>query len=768
METGKKVARACIERVARINLEMGGKDPFIVCSDVADGIETAAKGGAWAAFLNAGQVCTSAERFYVMNDVYDDYLNAFVDYTKGLVIGDPLQSGTDIGPMVSAPQRQKVADQVEAAVAAGAEVVVGGDAGGQSNGHFFAPAVVTGAPRETDLLREETFGPVAPLVPVTDLDEAIELANSTPFGLGRQHLHPGLQDDPALHARGQGGHRLVQRPAHRQRRGPVRRLQAVGSGPRARPRGPRGLPGDQARPHRERAGAQGMVVPLLRVRRRPAGVTDQSQAPYLDAILGYVGRDPARLHVPGHKGGIGADPQLLEALGEKALELDVPGGLPGIEVPPPDPTPFEQAQQLAADAWGAKRSWFLVNGGSGGNHAICLALAHSDVSLPSGEGPRLVVQRNVHSSIIDGMVLSGARPRFAQPELDPELGIAHCVTPDGLAEALEAEPEAVAAIVVSPTYFGAVADIGGLVEVAHARAVPLVVDEAWGSHLYFHDSLPAGALSFGADLVLTSIHKIVGSLTQSAILHLGSDELVDAEVVDRSVTLIESTSPSALLTASLDATRRMAATRGQELLDGDARAPSSGPAPRSGRSTGLDVVDERMTEHPSVHGYDPMRLAVDVRGTGRDRPSDRRPDARQDDINLEMFTENMVVAAFGMGERAAPEAERLVAALRHATERVSADTEQRRPFAEPPPWGPLERSPRQAFLGPQEVVPFDQAEGRIAAESLAAYPPGVPNVLPGERLTGPTLTYIADSIAHGGQVRGASDRSLRTVRVVRE
>ena len=494
---------------------------------------------------------------------------------------------------------------------------------------------------------------------------------------------------------------------------------------------------------------------------------DQSQAPYLEAILAYVGRDPARLHIPGHKGGIGADAQLLEALGKKALDLDVPTALPGIEVPPPDPTPFQQAQQLAADAWGAKRSWFLVNGGSGGNHAICLALAHSDVSLPSGEGPRLVVQRNVHSSIIDGMVLSGARPRFAQPELDPELGIAHCVTPDGLAAALEAEPQAAAAIVVSPTYFGAVADIGGLVEVAHGRGVPLVVDEAWGSHLYFHDSLPAGALSFGADLVLTSIHKIVGSLTQSAILHLGRDELVDAEVVDRSVTLIESTSPSALLTASLDATRRMAATRGQELLTETLDTLERTRAAIR-EIDGLDVVDQRMTEHPSVHGYDPMRLAVDVRGTGATghRIADLMHD--NDDINLEMFTENMVVAAFGMGERAAPGAERLVAALRHATERVSADTEPRRPFAEPPPWGPLERSPRQAFLGPQEVVPFDQAEGRIAAESLAAYPPGVPNVLPGERLTGPTLTYIADSIAHGGQVRGASDRSLRTVRVVKE
>jgi betaine-aldehyde dehydrogenase len=182
--TGKKVARACVDRVARINLEMGGKDPFIVCSDVADRIEVAAKGGAWAAFLNSGQVCTSAERFYVMEEVYDAYLDAFVDYTRDLVLGDPMESTTDIGPMVSSRQRQKVMDQVEAAVGAGAEVVVGGDSGGRDRGHFYAPAVITGAPAETDLLREETFGPVAPLVPVKSLDEAIELANSTPYGLG--------------------------------------------------------------------------------------------------------------------------------------------------------------------------------------------------------------------------------------------------------------------------------------------------------------------------------------------------------------------------------------------------------------------------------------------------------------------------------------------------------------------------------------------------------------------------------------------------------
>jgi acyl-CoA reductase-like NAD-dependent aldehyde dehydrogenase len=182
--TGKKVASACAQRVAHMNLEMGGKDPFIVCADVAGEVEVAAKGGAWAAYLNAGQVCTSAERFYVAREVYDDFVAAFVHHTRTLRVGDPLDSETDIGPMVSAGQREKVEAQVEAAVAAGAELVVGGDRAGRERGHYYAPAVVTGAAAETDLLSEETFGPVAPLVPVDSLDEAIALANSTRFGLG--------------------------------------------------------------------------------------------------------------------------------------------------------------------------------------------------------------------------------------------------------------------------------------------------------------------------------------------------------------------------------------------------------------------------------------------------------------------------------------------------------------------------------------------------------------------------------------------------------
>jgi lysine decarboxylase len=399
-----------------------------------------------------------------------------------------------------------------------------------------------------------------------------------------------------------------------------------------------------------------------------------------------------------------------------------------------------------------------------------MTLAHASGKLRTGPPDRgpVVVQRNVHSSIIDGLVLSGLRPTFVSPEIDPELGIAHCVTAEALAVALDAEPDAEAVMLVSPTYFGAVARVEELAEVAHARDIPLVVDEAWGSHLYFHEGLPSGALRGGADLVLTSTHKIVGSITQSAILHLGDGQRIDEDVIDRSVTLVESTSPNALLTASLDAARRYAVIEGHALLD-ETLASLARTRERVREIPGLDVLDERLAGRTSVAAWDPLRLSVDVRGTGATGHRIAQLMRERDDIILELYSENVIVAVFGIGEAPTASADWLVDGLRHAVEQIGpADVEDRRTFAEPPPWGPLELAPRDAFLGPQQVVAFEQAEGRIAAESLAAYPPGVPNVLPGERLTGPTIAYIADSLAHGGLVRGASDRTLRTIRVVRE
>jgi arginine decarboxylase len=486
----------------------------------------------------------------------------------------------------------------------------------------------------------------------------------------------------------------------------------------------------------------------------------QPDTPYLDGLRAYAARQPARLHVPGHKGGPGADPGLTEAIGTQALALDIPALTWGIDVGE-EPTPFSDALQLAAEAWGARRTWWLVNGASQGNHAALLALAH--------RGTEIVTQRNAHSSTIDALVISGLRPTFIAPELDPELHIAHCMTPEALERALDATPGAVGATVVSPTYFGAVADIAALAEVAHGRGVPLVVDEAWGAHLPFHEDLPKHALSLGADLVISSIHKIVGSLTQSAMIHLGHDSLIEESVVDRSVRLIESTSPNSLLFGSLDAARRSAVVNGRELL-GETLAALRRVREAVREIPGLEVLDERLAGAPGVFDYDPLRLAVDVRGTSASGFELARLVREQSDVLLELAGENVLVAVFGMGEPAGLAAKRLIGALRQAVDTVAEQPGAAAPteFAPPPPWGELVMTPREAFLGPQEVVATVEAVGRVAAESLAAYPPGIPNVLPGERLTAETLEYIEQTLAHGGSLRGASDRDLRTLRVALE
>jgi lysine decarboxylase len=488
---------------------------------------------------------------------------------------------------------------------------------------------------------------------------------------------------------------------------------------------------------------------------------DQAHTPYLDALSAYADRNPGRLHVPGHKGGPGADPQLLAAVSRRALELDIPALTEGIDSGH-DPTPFQVAQDLAAEAWGARRTWFLINGASQGNHVALLALAHA--------GGGVIAQRNAHSSTVDGCILSGLSPLFVAPEVDPELGIAHCITPDTLERALAETPGVVGATIVSPTYFGAVADVAALAQVAHAHGVPIVVDESWGAHLAFHPDLPAHALSLGADLVVSSTHKIVGSLTQSAMVHLGhgAQERIDENVVDRCVTLIESTSPSALLAGSLDAARRLAATRGRELLHETLRALGSIREAIRGIE-GLDVLDERLVGAPGVHAYDPMRLAIDVRGTGTDGYEVAALLRDRADIGMELAGENVIVGVFGMAEPAADQGRRLVAALEEVVASLGDRGDRtREAFAPPPPWGDLAMSPRDAFLGRQEVVAADDAVGRIAAESLAAYPPGIPNVLPGERLSAATLDYVRTALDHGGSLRGASDRLLRTVRVVVE
>jgi lysine decarboxylase len=492
----------------------------------------------------------------------------------------------------------------------------------------------------------------------------------------------------------------------------------------------------------------------------------QRAAPYLEALRSFAARGPRRAMVPGHKGGGAADSGLRDALSEGALALDLPTLIEGVDVAARgEVAPYEIARRLAADAWGARRTWFLTNGASQGNVAACLAIAQ--------RGEQVVVQRTVHGSTIDGLVLAGLQPTFVAPEVDVELGIAHCVRHSALDAALARAPEAVAAIVVSPTYYGAAADVAGLARVAHAHGVALVVDEAWGAHLAFCDALPQHALAAGADLVISSTHKHAGSLTQSAMLHLGAGGRFEEAAVDRALGLVTSTSPSSLLLASLDAARRHAAVEGRDLLR-LAIAEVSVLRAAIRRIRRLDVLDERVVGRFGVAAIDPLRVCVDVRATGLSGYEVARRMRRDADVHVELCGEHVVVAVFGLGEDVAASGADLVAALAAATRSNvgptpsrGGRTDVRRPRVQlAAPWGAVALSPRAAFLAAPERVAIRQAEGRIAAECLAAYPPGIPNVLPGERLTAANLDTLQRTLEHGGVVRGAADPTLRTVLVV--
>lgn len=487
-------------------------------------------------------------------------------------------------------------------------------------------------------------------------------------------------------------------------------------------------------------------------------------APYLRALSRFAGRDPGRLTVPGHKGGAAACGEQLTTLGAEAHALDVPTLIDGVDVARGDAAgldPLAHAEALAAQAWGARRTWFLTGGASQGNLAACLAVAQ-------GSSRRVVLQRTVHGSTIDGLIVAGLEPAFVAPEVDERLGIAHCVTAAALDHALASTPGAAAAFVVSPTYYGAVADVAALAQVAHAHGVPLVVDEAWGAHLPFSDLLPDAALRAGADVVICSPHKHLGSLTGSALLHVGRRaEGIDEERLGRALRLVSSTSPSSLLRASLDAARRRAMCDGDALLGGMIAALAD-LRERIGWVPGLSTLDDaRLATIDGVAGHDPLRLVIDVRDSGAPGHTWGRLLRDLADIEVELCDEHVVVAVFGLGEDVEAAGARLLPALARARSRAARRPVRAAAASSAPRLAPrLRCTPRDAFLAAREPVALCDAVGRVAAEPLIPYPPGIPLVLPGEELDAVVLARARQAVRAGTAMRGVADPQLRTILVV--
>ncbi|RBP67176.1 lysine decarboxylase [Brevibacterium sanguinis] len=503
--------------------------------------------------------------------------------------------------------------------------------------------------------------------------------------------------------------------------------------------------------------------------------TRRSRAPYADALRAAADRDAQFLCTPGHAGtGSGVSAGLAEYFGDDMLSLDIPPLFDGIDLG--TDTPKDESLHLAAEAWGARRTWFLTNGSSQGNRMAALAVG----TLGTG----VVTQRSAHSSFIDGIVLAGLHPGFVSPNVDEVNGIAHGVTPDSLRAAIAAHPEEITAVyLVTPSYFGAVADVRGLAEVAHEAGAFLIVDAAWGAHFGFHPDLPASPVTEGADVVIMSTHKLAGSFTQSALLHLGDTEFADRiePALERAFMMTASTSENAHLMASIDIARRELVDSREAIADSlenirHLRAQIEG-------SEHYHLLSGDFMSFSDVVDIDPFRLPIDITATGLDGHTVRKRLAENFGIFVEMATATTIVVLIGLGK--SPEISRLLGALDqlrlvHAPAADAASTAEAgsaghaRSAAEAatipplPSAGRLVMLPREAFFAQSELVPAAEAVGRISAGSLAAYPPGIPNVLPGEEITAETVEFLqAVAASPSGHVRGSADPQVTKFRVVK-
>lgn len=524
------------------------------------------------------------------------------------------------------------------------------------------------------------------------------------------------------------------------------------------------LPQDPAATPNTGAGAKTVLSPTAAA--RAERVRRHEATPFADALDRYVARGPVQLMVPGHGGtDRGISTKLANFLGERALHLDIPMLLEDVDLE--SDSPLEQALELAADAWGAKRTWFLTNGASQANRTAAIAAR--------GLGEHVLAQRSAHSSFSDGVLLAGITPSYVFPAVDTPNGMAHGVSPAALEEALAAAAAdgrpAAAVYVISPSYFGSVSDVRGLSEVAHAHGAPLIVDGAWGPHFGFHPELPESPARLGADVVISSTHKLAGSLTQSAMLHLGHGPFADQlePLIERAFSMTASTSSSALLRGSLDIARSALMTNEdaigrsvacakhfRELLRADAR---------------FDVVSDHFDRFDDIVDTDLLRVPIDVSGAGVSGHWLRQRLIADHSLYFEMSTATSLVAVIGAGKT--PDVDAVYAALVDVveSEAAAAERDAGADSAEFPPMpvpGARRLTPRDGFFGETELVPAAAAVGRISSDTLAAYPPGIPNVMPGEEITSEAVEFLqAVAASPTGYVRGAVDQQVTQFRVIR-
>jgi arginine decarboxylase len=485
-------------------------------------------------------------------------------------------------------------------------------------------------------------------------------------------------------------------------------------------------------------------------------MSHQHQIPLLEALQAFTTQSQTLFCTPGHRQGKGVIDSIAALLGHTVFQSDLPD-LPGLNLF--DETGIlAESQALAAEAFSADRTWFLVNGSSGGVMAAILATC--------GAGDKIILPRTAHQSAIAGLILSGAQPIFINPEYDAARDLVGCPTPEMIEETLAVHPDTKAVFIISPTYQGICADIEAIAAITHAYNIPLIVDEAHGAHFGFHPDLPRSAITAGADLVIQSTHKVLSAFTQAAMLHLKSKYL-GAEQVQKTLQILQSTSPSNLLLVSLDAARQQMATQGHELLDKTLTLANTARSQLQNLS--LSVLDPTHTHRPGFYDLDMTRLTVDVSSLGINGfTADEF--LQTQNLMCELPTFQAVTFIFTIGTTES-DVNHLIEVFQKL---VNDSAKQDNPRSLPQmierslPHNEMLLTPREAFFSHSHAIAREQAQGQISSEIICPYPPGIPILLPGEVITASTLDTLNKVLDAGGFVTGGADPTYQTLKVVKQ
>ncbi|WP_422444705.1 aminotransferase class I/II-fold pyridoxal phosphate-dependent enzyme [Thermoanaerobacterium sp. DL9XJH110] len=481
----------------------------------------------------------------------------------------------------------------------------------------------------------------------------------------------------------------------------------------------------------------------------------QENTPLFDALKKYMEQKTISFHVPGHKHGAG-NPELLFFLGKNALNIDLTI-MPDLDSIMRPTGVIKLAEELAAEAFGADRAFFLVNGTSSGIQAMIMAACR--------EGDRILLPRNVHKSVISSLILSGAEPVYIRPKIDEEFGIAMGITAEDAANAIRKNPEARALFVINTTYYGVASPLQKLVELAHGSGMAVLVDEAHGAHLKFHESLPICAMEAGADMAASSTHKLAGSLTQSSMLLL-KGERFSPSYVKSVLNLSQTTSPSYILLASLDIARKNMALNGKKLLS-KVISLARWARLKINSIPGLSCMDTAVLGLGRDFSLDPTKLCINVKRLGITGYEASRILRKKFHIQVELSDFYNILAVVSIGDTKKT-VSALVDALGAMAREFGRGLKSRKPaFIPDPPIPEPALLPREAFYSPKRPHPFRESAGKISGEMIMAYPPGIPIVCPGEIITRDIIDEVLLLKDAGGLIQGAEDEKLEYIRVIK-